>query len=150
MAKSLAHRYRDTLAQMGYPSRVEPGTRSKNVWFDVLGTRYVLTVDPSDPEFFLLMTMYGLGGVRFDSDVAERARDVNALVKGVKVVPVPDDGLVRFSVEMLLEKPPASRAILERSLELLAVGIHEFFKDANVAPVLNRPQRKKQLRRRGK
>ena len=96
------------------------------------------------------MTMYGLGGLRFDGDVAERARDVNALVKGVKVVPVPDDGLVRFSVEMLLEKPPASRAILERSLELLAVGIHEFFKDTAVAPVLNRSRKKKRPQRRGK
>ena len=151
MTESIVRRYSDFLTRMGHRPRIEPGKRSTNIWFDAEGTRYVLTIDPSDAEFFWLMTMYGLGGLRLEGEsVAERARDVNAMVKGVKVIPVPDDGLVRFSVETLLTRPPAGRAVLERAIELIRVGVHEFFKGASIAPVLNRARRGRQTRPRAK
>ena len=53
MTTSVVRRYCDTLTQMGYPAKVESGTRCKNVWFEVLGTRYVLGRRPLGPRVLL-------------------------------------------------------------------------------------------------
>ena len=74
---------------------------------------------------------------------AIRARDVNSMLKGAKVVPVPEDGLVLFSAEHFLAKAPASPEILARSIEVLKLGAHEFFRGASPAAVLKVEKRRR-------
>jgi hypothetical protein len=129
MAGTIVRRYQNTLTRLGLAPEVRGDGEHAVIGFEHEGTRYVLSVDAEDPNFLMVMTVYGLGGEALDEATsAIRARDVNALLKGVKVTPVPEDALVRMSVELFLEKAPPGPEVLARAISVLKLASHEFFR----------------------
>ena len=149
MANAIVRRYRGVLVEMGFHPEFSEDGRNAAVGFEHEGRRYALSIDLDDPEFFFLMSIHGLGAEGLDeAGTAIRARDVNSMLKGVKVVPVPEDALVRFSVEMFLAKVPPSPDMVGRAVAVLQLAAHEFFRGMSPAAVLKVAGRRRKASKR--
>ena len=142
MASAIVRRYRDVLVKMGFRPEFSEDGRNAAIGFEHEGRRFALSIDLDDPEFFFLMSIHGLGAEGLDeAGTAIRARDVNSMLKGVKVVPVPEDALVRFSVEMFLAKVPPTPDMVGRAVAVLQLAAHEFFRGMSPAAILKASRR---------
>ena len=149
MSSPIVRRYKAALTKLGLPPEVSESGDDVAFGFEHEGTRYALSINLGDPKFLMLMTIYGLGAEGLDEATAAiRARDVNAVLKGVKVTPVTEDALVLFSVEQFLENSPPGPEILARAMSVLKLASHEFFKGMSPAAILKVSRRSATLRRR--
>lgn len=134
---------------MGFASTVTRTPYSVTFGFEHDGSRFALSCEPGDPHFYMLMTAYGLGAEGLDeAELAIRARDVNSMLKAVKVIPVPEDRVVRFGIEQLADSLPPSADVLTRAIELLHLASHEFFRGTSPAAVLKVSRRARDARAR--
>jgi hypothetical protein len=136
--RTLAARYFDLLRGEGYrPKMNRSDDLHTTIPFKSEGQAFLLFVDEDDPGFFHLGIGFELAPEWQDVAAAtERANELNAELKVVKVTIHPQDRSARFHVEAFLEGP-ASMETIARSIDALRNGARQFFAVQRERPQLD-------------